>query len=334
MNQPMFLLSNVDIKEWKSILKNSHFASPFQTPEFLKVLKVTERMNGEVYALAVNGIIKVLAVVTFMKEPGVKGFFSRRGIIFGGPLIMEATKRELKFFLHKLCDQLKNKVIYVETRNYFDYSLYKKAFNESKWELKPYLNVQTIINNIDKEKVINFFRPSRRREIRQSYNHGASYKTCTSSEEILEVYKILNDLYKEKVKLPIPAAEFFLNLFKYNIITAFIVEHQGQIIGGAFCPLLPGKAIYTYYYCGLRDYHKKIFPAHMAVLAVIEYAAENNIPIVDFMGAGEPNIDYGVRNYKLGFGGDLLEHGRFIRIFNPALFKIGEIGVNILKRTT
>lgn len=329
MNQPIFLSSNIDIKEWKSILKNSHFTSPFQTPKFLKALKATEGVNGEVYALAANGIIKILAVVTFMKEPGVKGFFSRRGVIFGGPLIHDANKDELKLFLNKLTEQLKNKIIYLETRNFFNYFEFKEAFTESKWHYEPYLNIQLLLKNVNKTNIHSLFKYNRRRECKLSIENGASYYISNNSEDVVNIYKILKKLYKERVKLPLPSLDYFLSLFNNDIIKVFIVKHNDRTIGGAFCPVLQKKAIYTYYYCGLRDYNKKIFPTHLAVLGAIEYAIDNNIPVVDFMGAGKTGKDYGVRKYKQEFGGDLVEYGRHIKVLNPFLFNLGKLGLKI-----
>ena len=50
------------------------------------------------------------------------------------------------------------------------------------------------------------------------------------------------------------------------------------------------------------------------------------------MGAGQPNVPYGVRNFKAEFGGTLVEHGRFLCVVNPLLFKIGTLGVKIQKQ--
>ena len=65
---------------------------------------------------------------------------------------------------------------------------------------------------------------------------------------------------------------------------------------------------------------------------VIKFAIENNLKMVDFMGAGKPNEDYGVRDFKLQFGGELVEHGRYNNIFNPSLYKIGVLGIKIMSK--
>ena len=86
------------------------------------------------------------------------------------------------------------------------------------------------------------------------------------------------------------------------------------------------------YYCGVRDYNTKIFPTHLAIMAAIEFGLKNNLRILDMMGAGKPGVEYGVRKYKSEFGGELVEYGRFINIYSPLLFKLGKIGLSILKK--
>jgi lipid II:glycine glycyltransferase (peptidoglycan interpeptide bridge formation enzyme) len=50
------------------------------------------------------------------------------------------------------------------------------------------------------------------------------------------------------------------------------------------------------------------------------------------MGAGKPDEAYGVRDFKAKFGGKLVEHGRFLFVCKPLLYKIGILGVKILKK--
>jgi len=53
---------------------------------------------------------------------------------------------------------------------------------------------------------------------------------------------------------------------------------------------------------------------------------------LDFMGAGKPETEYGVRKYKMGFGGELFEEGRFQKIMNPGLYKLGKFGISVLSK--
>ena len=50
------------------------------------------------------------------------------------------------------------------------------------------------------------------------------------------------------------------------------------------------------------------------------------------MGAGKPDEQYSVRDFKAEFGGEMVEHGRFLCINKPLLYQIGKAGLAILKR--
>ena len=52
----------------------------------------------------------------------------------------------------------------------------------------------------------------------------------------------------------------------------------------------------------------------------------------DFMGAGLKTKPYSVRDFKSQFGGDLVEHGRYLKILNPLIYKVGKIGLNVLSK--
>ncbi len=62
-----------------------------------------------------------------------------------------------------------------------------------------------------------------------------------------------------------------------------------------------------------------------------KYAARNGYKHFDMMGAGKPNEDYGVREFKEKFGGELVENGRFLYILQPHLYKLGKKVIQIIK---
>ena len=97
------------------------------------------------------------------------------------------------------------------------------------------------------------------------------------------------------------------------------------------CPVFADKAIYEWYVCGLDEEYKEQYPSVMATYAAIEYAKQNGIPMFDFMGAGVPDQPYGVRDFKMEFGGEVVEYGRYLYIRKPLLYKIGKWGVKILR---
>jgi serine/alanine adding enzyme len=320
----------VELNKWNYLLTDGFFASPFQTLDFYRFYNTVDGFRADVFAVEIEESYASLVVVTLQKEKGVRSFFSHRGIIYGGPLIRQGQDNHLEELFKYLNEFYKKKLIYLETRNFFDFTNYADSFLKSKWVYKAYLNIKLNLEGVRKEELLSLFKYNRRREIKQSILNGATYHLCTREEEVYGVYQILHKLYRENVKLPLPSFDFFLEFFRSKILKVFIVMHGEKVIGGSFCPVLGGKGLYTFYYCGHRDYHKQIFPTHLAILAALEFAIDNNIPLVDFMGAGKPDVDYGVRKYKLEFGGELIEQGRFLMVLNPFLYNLGKFGLKLL----
>lgn len=324
--------SEISGNSWDKLTQSSNFSSPFQTRQFFDIVNGVSTYNARVVAVEDGGDLQSLALIAFQKEPGITGFFSRRGIIYGGPLLSQENREANVLLIKGISKYFSKKAIYFETRNAFDYIYYKEIFKLSGWDYSSNLNVKLNIHNKEIKDILSGMRYNRKREIRISLDAGTTYRSCETKEELKEIYKILRKLYKENVKLPLPPFEFFTGIMDSSVGKIFIVEHNSNIIGGSVCLFLPGKDIYTMYYCGDRNYSKKIFPTHLSILAAIEFGITRKVRSLDFMGAGKIDKEYGVRQYKLEFGGELVEHGRFFKVSQPALFFLGNKGLKLYKK--
>lgn len=319
----------IPIISWQEfVVKNPH-STPFQTPEFYHICNSIPGFSSKAIAVRHFEAILSLAVIIIQKKPGLKSYFSRRGIIYGGPLIEPGFPEALDLLVSEINSTLGRDTIYIETRNFSDYRDYNQVFINHRWNFTPYINLTIDIFNKSLPDILAGMKYNRRREISLSLEKGAVYKECETETELKALYGILSDLYIKKVRLPLPDYLFFKALWLKRPGKVFIVLHNNRVIGGSFCLVQPGKSIYTMYYCGLRKYDRKIYPTHLAVLAALEYAVNNGLRIFDFMGAGKKNEEYGVRKYKQEFGGEVNEYGRYIRIQNQFLFIIGKIGLKI-----
>lgn len=325
--------SDINLAEWKELLANNKFSSPFQTPDFYAIYNSVPGQSADVFALRGEKGLEALCVVTLQKETGMKGYFSRRGIIYGGPLVADGSTDALKQLLREIDKKLKRKVIYLETRNFFSYNDYKQNFESEGWKYRPYLNYEIDLKDKTTGELLSAMKYNRKREINQSINSEAEFRAANSEAEVKELYSILKNLYETRVKLPLPSLTYFMQLFNSAVGKIFIVEHNKKIIGGSFCYYLKGHSIYTMYYCGLRDYDKKIFPTHLAILAAINFGIDENLKSLDLMGAGMKGKEYAVRDFKMQFGGELVEHGRFLRINQPLLYNLGKAALKILGKS-
>lgn len=329
----MLLLRNhqISTEKWSAILAISPYSSAFQTHIFYELCNGVPGISAEAFALEEDNNLKALCVVTLQKEPGIKGYFSSRAIIYGGPVLLDLDKEAFNLLLKSIAGQFKRKGIYLEVRNYFDYSQFHDHYIKAEWEWLPYLNIRLSLKEKSLEDVLASMKYNRKREIKLSLAEGAVYREPIDISEVQNLYLILKELYIEKVKLPLPDIDFFLALYSSAIGKVFVILHNNKIIGGAFCFYLEKRSIYTMYYCGIRNYHKRIFPTHLSILAAIDFGIKKKLEYIDFMGAGLKGKEYGVRKYKQEFGGELNEYGRFRKINNKFLFVVGGMGLRIKK---
>jgi lipid II:glycine glycyltransferase (peptidoglycan interpeptide bridge formation enzyme) len=326
-------INDIHNESWSDFLAKSKYGNPFHSYNFYHSLNNSQQFKGCSFSLEVNNDIRAICLVSILMEKGIKERFSKRAIIYGGPILLESTSNEeLDFLIKGICKYLKKECIYIEFRNYFDYNDFKDVFLNNGFLYEPYVNVQLKIADLTMHQVMSAFKYNRRREIKLSLEEGCEYFVSNSIDDLKAVYVILYNLYVKKVKLPLPKVSFFINLLQSSTMILTVVKHNNIIIGGAFCPYLDNKSLYTFYYCGIREYSKRIFPTHLAILAAMEFASQNKLQSIDFMGAGKLDHDYGVRKYKMEYGGQLVEHGRFIKVLNPFWFKVGKLGLKILSK--
>ena len=326
--------SEVDFTKWDQLIQQSKFATPFQEHKYYNLKHTEDHIEKHVFAIEnIHHSYEALCVITIQKERGIKSFFSKRGIIFGGPVLSpNCSEIALKLLFSAIVSKLKSKVIYIETRNFHKYDRFSKVFKEMGWAYTPYLNVKVALSGEKLEDVLATFKYNRRREIKLTLKAGIVYTEAKGLEDIESVYALLIDLYKKRIGLPIPSLHYFIDFWTSGMMKIFVVKDKDLVIGGSFCIVQEKKAIYTFYYCGERAYKLKTYPTHLAVLAAIDYGLKNGLKYLDFMGAGKPDIDYGVRKYKMEFGGELVEEGRYLKITNRLLYKIGVQLIKLLKR--
>lgn len=316
--------------KWQDLLKASQFSSPFQTPGFFTFFNSVIGYSADVFAIEMNQKLTCLMVVTKQKESGIKSWFSRRGIVYGGPLVDEINTKSLNFLNKSVIDYYKRKLIYIEIRNYFDYSYFDTTFTDLGFKFVPWLNFQ--VNISTKEQLLSSMSSSRARQIKKALKSGVVWKEAESVEEINDFYLILQELYITKIKKPLFSKDFFIEFFKHQTGKYLLVLFEGKVIGGIMCPILPGHAIYEFYVCGLDSEYKEQHPSIIATWAAMEYAIQNDIPVFDLMGAGSPKEQYGVREFKSRFGGNQVEYGRYLKLLNPSLYRIGKVGLSLLSK--
>lgn len=317
---------------WNALVKASPVANWFQTPEAYSFFNSLSFLDAFAFGIENEGHLKGVAVGYVQKDGGkLKQFFSRRAIITGGPLLADdITDEELSALLNALKTRVGQKAIYVEIRNFNDYGRWHKVYKDCGFNYEQHLNY--LVDCSSEEKAWSMLKENRKRQIKKAIKEGVSIEEAGSENDVLKFYAIVKELYLKKVKKPLFPAEFFQTFYRNQVGKIFLVRCSGMIVGGILCPVLDHRTIYEWFVCGEDLEYRTKYPSVMATWAAIDYATKNSIKCFDFMGAGKPDKEYGVREFKSKFGGDLVEFGRNILVCRPLLYNVGKLAVNILTR--
>lgn len=326
------------LKKWDKFVKNHIYNTVFQSPEMHDFYKKVQNFEPFVFFALddFEEIIGVLLAVRIKEGKGLKGYFSSRVVVYGGPLIEETenTLPVLDKLLKALVITLKNKSIFIQFRNFFAWrDAEKQIFQNNGFIFHNRLNL--LVNTDSEKNVWAGLSKSRRRQVRKGLTSGAVIKTPANESEVKSFYHLLVDLYKNKIHKPLPDWSFFQAFYKESqrekLGVIKLAEYKKRIIGGILLPVTPEKNLYEWYVVGMDKEFKKQYPSVLVTWAAIRFALENGLRHFDFMGMGIPGKEYGVRAFKKKFGGQMVDYGRFAMRTNKILYSIAETGYNIIR---
>ena len=318
--------SEIDKQDWRLLAETSPLSTWFQTDEAYRFYQSVSDMCAFVYGvMEEDKLVGVIVGYTTQEKCKFKQYFTARAIVVGGPLLDENISESALTTLLQTVKEQPGDAIYLEIRNLHDYSGWQSIFEANGFDYQPHLNIHVTCN------ATHSMSEQRIRQVKKAIKNGAEIAEAQSEQEIRDWYQILRQLYRQKVRTPLWSEAFFLQFYRSGVGKCLLVKFEGKVIGGMMCPIFAGKAIYEWYVCGLDEAYREQYPSVMATYAAIEYAKQNDIPMFDFMGAGVPDKPYGVRDFKMEFGGEVVEYGRYLCVRKPLLYKIGKLGVKILK---
>lgn len=318
--------SEIDKQNWKSLAETSPLSTWFQTEEAYRFYQSVSDMDAFVYGVVEEDkLVGMIVGYTTQEKCKLKQYFTARTIVVGGPLLDENISESALAMLLQIVKKQQGEAIYIETRNLHDYSRWRTVFEANDFAYQSHLNIQVACN------ANHTMSEQRQRQVKKAIKNGAEICEASSEQEIRDWYQILRQLYRQKVRTPLWSETFFLQFYRSGVGKFLMVKYEGKVIGGMMCPVFVEKAIYEWYVCGLDEEYKEQYPSVMATYAAIEYAKQKGIPMFDFMGAGIPDKPYGVRDFKMEFGGEVVKHGRYLCVRKSLLYKIGKWGVKILK---
>lgn len=320
-------IDQVDHDKWTSLVNDHPNGSVFHLPGFYYANK-----NARSYTSFFLGIEnqnkKLLGIlIVIIKENYFYPISSltRRADIFDGPLVKDYDISVLSALLNKYNSFAESKnIIYTLIRNSVVQELsLKNIYTKNNFLYQAHLNI--LIDLSPGQDILwKTIKRNRKDGINKGSKQGFVFKEIDEIDTDI-FHNLVRETYKNTA-IPIPPKSLYsaLNRKMSENIKWFGLYFNNSLI---ICLLaLVFNGVFSAYVIGIKKDAKllQLRPVDFFYWEVIKWAVNNDYKLFNWLGAGKPDKEYGVRKFKLQYGGDLIEPGRYIKIHKPRIYKIME----------
>lgn len=326
-------ITKINCEEWKTFLENHAYGSVFQSRYMYKAYELAPKQNPGIYvAFKEKSIVGILVVI--IQEPinSIVPHLTSRSLIWGGPVVKNNDPEIAYKLLSEFETYNKNKGVYTQIRNIFPSHYYGSVFKKLNYKFEEHLNILLDLSKTKKE-LWDDVSSKGKNKIRNAQNSNLHFDVKQDYETLNKSYRLLETVYRN-AGLPLINIKFFKNLLdlsdQYSELKIFTLNLNGEITACRFA-LLYKNSIYDFY-AGWDKSFSHLHPNDLIMWEIIKWGKANNYTVLDFGGAGKPDVPYGVRNFKKKFGGEIVNYGRYEKIHSVVKFAIAKKGFRLWQK--
>lgn len=327
----MRIVSNSEINpgKWQDYVDSHDLGTIFHTPFMFDIYAQTKGYNP--FALfVVDDAESIIAMLLGYIQTVFKGNISnmnKRLVLMNSPIYN--SREALDYLLANFKTNFIKSGLYTEVRNHYDLSDVAEIYLKHGFEYEEHLNILIDLSK-DEDTLFADMSSRRRKEVRHGAKEQFEFK-IVEKQDYENFYLILKDIYIH-AKLPLVDESYFQALWKDNSENRVILGlYDLDILVGAVLLFSYKKIIYSVF-GGSKSVYYSRRPNDYMFWQVFQWAKQNGFKMYDWLGAGNPNKPYGVRDWKKQFGGTIVNYGRYKLIHSPMKFKLAEIGFRLVQK--
>ena len=332
----MELVHSLDENLWRDFVAHHPDGTIFHTPEMFRVFARARRYQPELWAV-LQGKSDILALMMPVRVHIFDGFlrrFTTRTIAYGSVLYENSDRgyEAIRLLLSAYGDNARLEALFTEFRNLNCLEEIRPLLDSCGYHFEDHLNY---LINLDRppDEVLNHIGKRTRKRIRKGLRTSmVEVKEITQPGELGGWYETLQKTYRF-AHVPLADRSLFDSAFEILLprgMAKFLLAVVDGAIGACSVELIYKDTIYGWYGGTDRTYGH-FWPNEMLTWYILAWGASNGYHMYDFGGAGKPDEDYGVRDFKAKFGGELVNFGRFLNVHKPFLLKISQPGYQIFR---
>jgi serine/alanine adding enzyme len=315
-------------EEWHCFVEEHPAGNIFHTPEMFQVFARTKGYQPSLWA-AVDQSKRPLALllpVQITLKGGLLARLTTRAVVYGSVLCAPDPegKEALGLLLETYKREIKGSILFTELRNLSDLSDLQPVLNGCGFAYEEHLNFLLDLTR-PQEGIWQNIRSNARRNIRKARKLQVVIEEVNDPHRIPAIYALLKEIY-QRIQVPLADVSFFQSAFEIlhpqDMMRVFVAKAEDGDIG--VLTLLLYKDIVYYWYTGTLREYASYRAGDLLVWHTLEWGNQNGFRVLDFGGAGRPNEEYGVRDFKAKFGGRLVNYGRNVHVHAPVTFQVSK----------
>lgn len=337
-NTNFHVVTTLNENVWRQFVKQHSQSNVFHTPEMFQVFSLAEGYDPKVWA-AIDENDTILALflpVNVSLKQGLLRFLTTRAVAYGGILAVDSVegKRALESLLREYVRRSAKTLLFAELRNLSDISSVQATLQDTGFIYEDHLNYlidltrspEVIMQSLGKRT-----RKNLRRALRRS---PVVVEEVTTLAQLALCYDLLHRTYTS-ARIPLSSISLFESAFEIlypkQMLRCLLARVEDTYIATTV-ELLYKDTIYGWY-GGLDRRYGNQYANEILMWHVLEWGAQHGYRVYDFGGAGKPDEDYGVRDFKAKFGGDLVCFGRNTYTYNPFLLSLSKFGYQLYRHS-
>ncbi|MFW6116105.1 MAG: lipid II:glycine glycyltransferase FemX [bacterium] len=326
----MHIVRSLDETAWRQFVDNHPLGNVFHTPEMFEVFARTRGHQPLLWATVdkEGEVLALLLPVQITLFDGPVQFFTTRAIVYGSVLYEDSPKgKEALETLLRSYGRETEGVLFTELRNLADLSQIQPMLQACGFQYEEQLNY-LIGLDLPSEEVLQNMKRHTRKNIRRGLRRGdVVVREIERREEVSLCYDMLARSYAH-ARVPLADQSLFEAAFDVLYpkgMVKFLLAWVDDECAASSAELIYKDMIFGWY-SGVDRSFSSYVPNELLMWHILEWGSQNGLRVYDFGGAGKSNEEYGVRDFKAKFGGELVSFGRNAYTHSPVRLAVSKVG--------
>ena len=333
----MKVVQSTDENIWRQFVEKHPDGNIFHTPEMFEVFQRAEGFHPSFWGVTDknNQLLALLLPVHITLMEGILKNLTTRSVAFGSVLASPGSTggEALRLLLNTYKESSRSASLFTELRNLENLDWMQDVLIECGFVFEEHLNYLINLDRSSDELLNSLGKRTRKRIRRLQRNGEVVVKEINNFEQIGSFYDLLVKSYSF-AQVPLADRSLFeaaYELLNNKGMVRFYLAWVGNDIVAGSAELLYKDTIYGWY-GGVDRNFSTYSPNELLMWYILNWGAENGFDVYDFGGAGKPDKEYGVRDFKAKFGGELVGFGRNTLVHSQTRLAISKFGYEIYRR--